>query len=76
MQEQDLTLIAGWAQLAIEAIFLEAALAVLKHGCSQLSERQGSRLEGHAFDWILNSERYIEPRLLEFSKCCSKVRTS
>lgn len=33
-------------------------------------------LEGLAFDWIVNSERYIEPRFLELSKCCSKVQPS
>ncbi len=49
---------------------------MLKHGSSQLSERQGSALEGLAFDWIVNAERYIDPRFTELTKCCGKVLPS
>ena len=46
---------------------------MLKRGASRLSERQGSALEGLAFDWIVNSERYIEPKFTELTKCCGMV---
>lgn len=65
------------SQLAVEAIFLETALAVLQQGADKLSERQAAALEGLAFDWIVNAERYIDARYPELIKCRDKmVRTS
>lgn len=61
------------AQLAVEAIFLEAALAVLRPGADKLTERQAAALEGLAFDWIVNAERYIESRFHELLKCRDKM---
>lgn len=63
-------------QVCIEAIFLEAALAVLQRGGGPLalSERQGSTLEGFAFDWIVSADRYIETKHSELMKCRARVR--
>jgi hypothetical protein len=67
-QQHSLRLCHRLAQLAVEAIFLEAALAVVKQGADKLTERQAAALEGLAFDWIVNAERYIEPRFQELAK--------
>lgn len=60
-------------RLAVEAIFLEAALAVLRQGADKLTDRQAAALEGLAFDWIVNAERYIESRFHELLKCRDKM---
>jgi hypothetical protein len=69
----------------VEAIFLEAALAVMKQGASKLTDRQAAALEGLAFDWVVNAERYIEPRFQELVKirdkmvraaCCTRPSTA
>jgi hypothetical protein len=57
----------------VEAIFLEAALAVLKQGANKLTDRQAAALEGLAFDWIVNAERYIEARFQELVKIRDKM---
>ena len=57
----------------MEAIFLEAALAVLKQGANKLTDRQAAALEGLAFDWIVNAERYIEARFQELVKIRDKM---
>ena len=67
-QQDPLNICHCLAQLAVEAIFLEAALAVVQQGADKLTERQAAALEGLAFDWIVNAERYIEPRFQELVK--------
>lgn len=49
-------------QLAVEAVFLEAASQLIGPTTSGISERQAELLEQTAFDWVLSVEnsRYVE----------------
>ena len=50
------------SQLAVEAVFLEAASQLIGPNTSGISERQAELLEQTAFDWVLSVEnsRYVE----------------
>ena len=46
---------------------------MVERGTDGLPERQAAELEGLAFDWIINAERYIESRYPELLKCRNRV---
>ena len=49
-------------QLAVDAVFLEAASQLIGPTTSGISERQAEHLEQLAFEWVLTVEntRYVE----------------
>lgn len=61
-------------QLAVETVFLEASDRLVDGESSGLSERQADALERLAFDWILNAEKYVEPKFAELARARDKVR--
>ena len=61
-------------QLAVEAVFLEASDRLVGSDTSGLSERQADALERLAFDWILNAEKYVEPKFTELTRAREKAR--
>ena len=63
-------------QLAVEATFLEAALQVVEPAAEMLPDNQTRAVEKLAFDWILNTERYVGPQYPELHKARDKVRLS
>lgn len=60
-------------QLAVETVFLEASEKAVGPGSSGLSERQADALERLAFDWLLNAEKYVEPRFVELLRARERV---
>jgi hypothetical protein len=60
-------------QLAVETVFLEASCRAVTPGSSGLSERQADALERLAFDWVLNAEKYVDPRFVELAQAREKV---
>ena len=60
-------------QLAVEAVFLEAAHQLVGPGSSGLSERQSDALERLAFDWALNAETYVDPKFSDLARAREKV---
>ena len=60
-------------QMAAETIFLEAATATVGDGSSGLSSQQADALERLAFDWIMNADKYVEPRHTELLRPREKV---
>ncbi len=60
-------------QLAVEAVFLEASDRLVGGDTSGLSERQADALERLAFDWILNAEKYVEPKFAELARAREKA---
>ena len=63
-------------QLAVEATFLEAALQVVEPAAEMLPDNQTRAVEKLAFDWILNTERYVGPQYPELHKARDKVHLS
>ncbi len=61
------------AQLAVETVFLEAGGRLVGRGGGGLSERQADALERLAFDWILNAEKYVEPKFAELGRARDRV---
>ena len=60
-------------QLAVEATFLEAALQVVEPAAEMLPDNQTRAVEKLAFDWILNTERYVGPQYPELHRARDKV---
>ncbi|KAK9839278.1 hypothetical protein WJX81_005497 [Elliptochloris bilobata] len=60
-------------RLAVETVFLEASVRLVDGDSSGLSERQADALERLAFDWILNAEKYVEPKFAELVRAREKV---
>ena len=60
-------------QLAVEATFLEAALQVVEPAAEMLPDNQTRAVEKLAFDWILNTERYVGAQYPELHKARDKV---
>ena len=60
-------------QLAVESVFLEASVGLVGTASSGLSERQADALERLAFDWLLNADKYVEPKYPELHRARDKA---
>lgn len=60
-------------QLAVETVFLEAAIQLVGPESSGLSDRQAEALERLAFDWALNAETYVDPKFSELCRAREQV---
>ena len=62
------------AQLAVERVFLQTSVQLIGEGSSGLLEKQAEALERLSWDWIINAEKYVEPKYAELHRAREKVR--